>query len=86
MSEDTAVVEPVADVASESVTATPAAIPPNPPVSSPEGSAAEGELVVHEVHQVVVDAQPPAGSAPLHLADDVLIARVTVERERLARR
>ena len=41
MSEDTAVVEPVADVASESVTATPAAIPPNPPVSSPEGSAAE---------------------------------------------
>ena len=41
MSEDTAVVEPVADAVSESVTATPAAIPPNPPVNSPEGSAAE---------------------------------------------
>ena len=41
MSEETAVVEPVADAASESVTATPAPIPPNPPVSSPEGSASE---------------------------------------------
>ena len=41
MSEDTAVVEPVADAVSESVTATPAPIPPNPPVSSPEGSATE---------------------------------------------
>ena len=41
MSEDTAVVEPVADAVSESVTATPAPIPPNQPVSSPEGSAAE---------------------------------------------
>tara|TARA_R100001082_G_C4364200_1_gene160985 strand:- start:89 stop:856 length:768 start_codon:yes stop_codon:yes gene_type:complete len=41
MSEEIAVVEPVADVASESVTTTPAAIPPNPPVSSSEGSAAE---------------------------------------------
>ena len=41
MSEEAAVVEPVADAASESVTATPAPIPPNPPVSSPEGSASE---------------------------------------------
>tara|TARA_E500000305_G_scaffold74766_1_gene60534 strand:- start:1001 stop:1768 length:768 start_codon:yes stop_codon:yes gene_type:complete len=41
MSEEAAVVEPVADNASESVTATPAPIPPNPPVSSPEGSASE---------------------------------------------
>ena len=41
MSEEIAVVEPVADAVSESVTTTPAAIPPNPPVNSPEGSAAE---------------------------------------------
>ena len=41
MSEETAVVEPVADAVSESVTATSAPIPPNQPVSSPEGSAAE---------------------------------------------
>tara|TARA_B100000902_G_scaffold261644_1_gene247930 strand:- start:911 stop:1678 length:768 start_codon:yes stop_codon:yes gene_type:complete len=41
MSEEIAVVEPVADAVSESVTATPAPIPPNPPVSSPEGSATE---------------------------------------------
>ena len=41
MSEEAAVVEPVADNASESVTATSAPIPPNPPVSSPEGSASE---------------------------------------------
>ena len=41
MSEETAVVEPVADAASESVTATSAPIPPNPPVSSSEGSASE---------------------------------------------
>ena len=44
MSEETAVVEPVADAVSESVTATPAPIPPNPPVSSSEGSAAEDLL------------------------------------------
>ena len=41
MSEETAVVEPVADAVSESVTATSAPIPPNPPVNSPEGSATE---------------------------------------------
>ena len=41
MSEEIAVVEPVADAVSESVTATPAPIPPNPPVNSPEGSATE---------------------------------------------